>query len=165
MSGSARKKPELIEVEPQHVAVVRKKVSISELRDVFDRGFPAVIDVLERQSIEPIGPGLALYHGLPGDTVDVSVGFPTAAAIEAEGDVQPAMLPGGEVARLEHIGAYERLPQSYEQLQNWMADRMLLPGQTIWEVYVTEPAGGDPDALVTQLNWPVTERRSGGVEG
>lgn len=165
MSSTARKKPELVELEPQHVAVIRKTVPISQLRDVFDHGFSAVLETLEKQAIAPSGPPVGIYHGMPTDTVDVSVGFPTEDAVADDGEVQASMLPGGEVVRYEHVGPYELLAQSYEHLQEWMADRMLLPGDTMWEVYVTEPTGDDPNAIITEINWPATERHAGGVAG
>ncbi len=55
------------------------------------------------------GPPVALYHGRPGDTVDVEAGFPVAAQVAPDGEVEPGELPGGPAVEMVHEGPYETL--------------------------------------------------------
>ncbi len=164
MAESAHQKPEIVTLEAQHVAVVRRTVPMSQVRQVFDEGLPAVMAALSNQGLAPVGPPIAIYHGTPSDTVTVSVGFPTAGEIAAEGDVHATTLPGGEAAGITHVGSYDSLSRSYSRLQDWMTDRALVPGSQVWEVYVTEPNAEDPSSMITEIRWPFTER-VGGLEG
>lgn len=164
MAESAHKKPEIVTLESQHVAVVHRTVPMSQVHQVFDEGLPAVMAALTKQGVTPDGPPLAIYHGTPSDTVSVSVGFPTAVEITAEGDVHAATLPGGEAAGITHVGSYDSLSRSYARLQDWMTDRALVPGTPVWEIYVTEPNPEDPSSMVTEIRWPFSERM-GGLEG
>jgi hypothetical protein len=43
-------------VHPQHAAVLRAEVPMTELRDVFDRGFTAVMQAVQSQGVAIVGP-------------------------------------------------------------------------------------------------------------
>jgi effector-binding domain-containing protein len=95
------------------------------------------------------------YHGMPTDTVDVSVGFPVV------GDVHPL---GGGVGLLErpavraavgvHVGPYDGLPQTYARMQQWVAEQGLAPTGEMWEEYLSPPEG-DPSTWRTRVVIPV----------
>ncbi|QGF23806.1 GyrI-like domain-containing protein [Raineyella fluvialis] len=107
----------------------------------------------------PQGPPVGVYYGMPGETVDVAVGFPVARAIIPEGDVRPAELPSGRVAELVHQGPYDSLAASYQKLEDWMRAEGHVAAGVVWETYLTMPApGGDPGATLTQLSWLLVDQ-------
>ena len=149
--------PELLTVEPMTTAVVKGTVSPKELRDFFDRSFSVLGEVVPAQGMSIIGPAFGLYRGIPDETVDLEVGFPTDRAIEPDGSAEAGELPGGRVVRLVHAGSYDGLGEAWQRLGRWIAEQGLTPGDTFWEVYLTEPSPGtDPADLRTELNWPVS---------
>jgi effector-binding domain-containing protein len=148
--------PELVTLQPATTAVVRGVVPVAGLRDFFDRSFGALARTLSAQGIAMTGPAFALYRGPLAQTVDLEVGFTTAAPVRADGDVVPGSLPGGRVARLIHAGTFDALSESWERLRAWMDTEGLTAAGSIWEVYLTEPTPDmDPADLRTELNWPV----------
>ncbi|MBX9472194.1 GyrI-like domain-containing protein [Microcella sp.] len=150
--------PHLLTVDPCPVAVLREVVPLSTLPQFFDRAFQAVPAVLSRQQITITGPPLAIYFGMPTDTVDVAGGVPSAGMVVPEDGVGAFTLPGGRVARVVHRGSYDTLGESYGLLTEWMGEHSLTPGPLMWESYLTEPEpGGDPMDLLTEISWPVAE--------
>lgn len=148
--------PELIEVEPRTTAVVEGVVPVAELAEFFDRSFGLLAEVLQEQGASIESPAFGLYRGPVADTVDLEVGFVTAAAVDPSGDVVPSELPGGRVARVVHHGSFDELGSAWSRLGEWMHAEGLAPGPVMWEVYVTEPAPDmDPADLRTELNWQV----------
>jgi effector-binding domain-containing protein len=148
--------PELVTLEPTNAAVVRGTIAAEEITDFFDRSFSVLGEAIAAQGVAPIGPAFGLYRGLPDETIDVAVGFPTDGPIEPDGSVEPDELPGGRVARVVHAGAFDGLGEAWQQLGGWIADQGLTPAESYWEVYVTEPSPDmDPADLRTELNWPV----------
>jgi effector-binding domain-containing protein len=144
-------------IEPQAAAVIRAEVPMAELREVFDRGFPAVVQAAEAQHVAITGPPFGFYPRMPGDTVAVVVGFPVAHAITAVGEVEPFELPGGGVVTGTHVGPYEALAQTYEQLMAWAQDEGLTLAEGMWESYMSDPsAEPDPSTWRTLINWPLT---------
>lgn len=148
--------PRLITLMPSSVAVLREIVPMTALQPFFDRAFHAVPAVLSTQQIALSGPPLAVYFGMPSDTVDVAAGFASATPVSPESGVTPFTLPGGRAGRVLHHGSYDTLGQTYSALTEWMRGQGLVPGGLMWEAYLTEP-GGDPAQQVTEITWPVVE--------
>lgn len=148
--------PELVTLDETAAAVIHAVVPMAELVDFFDRAFAELMAVLGAQGVIPSGPPFARYAGPPEETVDLEVGFPLHGAVAPDGQVRPGSLPGGRVAHLVHLGAYDQLGESWGRLNAWMVEQGLTPGADLWEVYVTEPtADMDPADLRTELFWTV----------
>lgn len=153
MDGT-RSAPEIVTVSAVTTAVVRDTVAMNELPAFFDRTFGHLAETLGAQGVAFAGAAFACYHGQPTETVDLEVGFPTAQPVEAASDVIASSLPAGEVARVVHEGAYDHLGHSWGQLAEWIQAQGRVPGDTLWEIYVTEPTPDmNPDDLRTELNW------------
>ena len=153
---TATEQPQLTTTAPATTAVVRAVVPMSELPAFYDRAFGALPKAVATQGATIVGAAFGRYRGIPGETVDLEVGFPTDRAIEPDGDVTAGDLPGGRVARLVHAGSYDGLVAAWHRLGEWIAEQGLVPGGEFWEVYVTEPSPDmDPRDLRTELHWPV----------
>lgn len=158
MSSDTPPEPALVDLAATPTAVIAAVIPADQLVDHFDRSFGQVAAVIADQAIGIAGPAFALYHGFPGETVDLEVGFPVGRAVRPDMQVGAGELPGGRVARLVHHGAFDQLGSSWGRLQEWITQQGLTPGGDFWEVYVTEPSPDmDPADLRTELNWPVEE--------
>jgi effector-binding domain-containing protein len=150
--------PELVNLAPATTAVIRDVVAMGGLRDFFDASFRTLAQTFVAQRIDVRSPAFGLYHGVPGATLDVEVGFVTDRAIQAEGDVVIGSLPGGRVARLTHVGSFDGLGASWQRLNSWIQAQGLSPRARRWEFYLTKPSPEmDPRDLRTDLNWPVAD--------
>jgi effector-binding domain-containing protein len=154
MSSTDQPVPEVVEVEAATTAVISGVVPMSEIAPFFDRAFSTLPGVLAQQGVAPLGAAFALYHSPPGETLDLSVGFPTDRPVEPAGEVHASRLPAGRVARVVHHGSFDQLGSSWERLRAWIDEQGLTAGGVLWEVYVTEPNPQmDPAELRTELNW------------
>lgn len=85
-------------------------------------------------------------------------GTATDRPFAPEAGVAASSLPGGRVARLIHLGAFDGLGTSWERLVAWVHEHGMQPGEVLWEVYLTEPAPDmDPAELCTELNLPIRD--------
>jgi len=148
--------PAIVELEEQTTAVIRGEVPMSELAPFFDRAFSTLPAALARQHVTPVGPPFARYAGPPTDVAVLEVGFPTATAIEPDGEVVPSSLPAGRVARTVHAGGYDGLGAAWASLAAWISERGHTPGTVLWETYLTQPTPeADPADARTELSWTV----------
>jgi effector-binding domain-containing protein len=150
------------QLQEQPTAVLRETVPMVALRSFFGRAYGAVTGAAQQQHIQLAGPPFAMYHGMPTDVVDVEAGFPVAAPLPSSGDggVTAGSLPGGQALEAMHIGPYETLPETYGAIMAKMRADGLIPGDTMWEYYLSDPAAEpDPAAWKTLVVWPVN--RSG----
>jgi effector-binding domain-containing protein len=143
-------------VSPQPAAAIRAEVPMAELRNVFDRGFHAVMQAVQAQGVAITGPPFGFYPRMPTDTVEVVVGFPVARAIAAAGEVEPFELPGGRAVTGMHVGPYEKLAETYDRLMTWTRAEGLALGHAMWESYLSDPsAEPDPNTWRTLIVWPL----------
>lgn len=157
-AGTSGSEPELVNLDPATTAVIRDVVPMAGLRDFFDASFRTLTGAMEAQRIAVLSPAFAVYHGLPGVTLDLEVGFVTDRPVRPVGDVVVGSLPGGRVARLVHVGSFDGLGASWERLHSWLLSQGLSPRGARWETYVTRPSPDmDPRDLRTELYWPVAE--------
>ena len=148
--------PEIVELEEQTAAVVRGRVPGDQLPGFYDRAYAEVFRVLGEQGIGPVGPPFGRYLSMPTEAVELEAGVGTERPVEPSGEVQPVVLPGGRVARLVHVGGYDGLGGSWQQLEAWVAAQGEHPGSAPWEEYVTEPDPAlEPAELRTVLIWPL----------
>lgn len=146
--------PRVAEQPEQPTAVVTGTVALSELRAFFDRAFGELGRVMAGGGVEPSGPPLALYHGVPAETVHLEVGFPVRGEVAPSGSVLMSRLPAARVVTSVHRGNYDDLGGSWQRLADWAHREGLPLGELMWEVYVTEPRpGDDPADMVTELYW------------
>lgn len=147
--------PQLITLAPATVAVVRETVPMADLTSYFDRAFHATMAAAEAQGVPIAGPPVAVYYGMPGESVDVAAGFPTAQPIAPDGAVTTAELPGGRAVQLLHVGTYDSLEQAYGRIMAWIGEQGLTPADVMWESYLNEPSPDHPEESQTLITWPV----------
>jgi effector-binding domain-containing protein len=144
-------------LEPQPAAVLRGEAPIEELPAVFDRGFHEVMQAIEAQGVTVTGPPFGFYPRMPGETVEVAVGFPTTVPVNPHGEVRAFELPGGRAITGVHVGPYDTLERTYGELTVWAAAERLQLAPYMWESYLTDPsAEPDPNNWQTLIIWPVT---------
>ena len=147
----------LLERAPQPTAVVRSTIAVSDIPKFLGRAYAAVMRVLAIQGITPVGGPFAYYRGAPTTTVEIEAGFPVAVPCASDGDVLAGELPGGTIATATHVGPYETMVDTYERLTNWISAQGLLPGEAMWESYLTDPQQEpDPTKWRTHIFWPVS---------
>lgn len=149
--------PEIVTTAPQPTAVVRATVAMDQIRDFYDTAFGAVIDATTEQGVGVLA-AFGHYLSAPTDTVELEVGFTTDRPITAVGEVAAGELPGGEVARATYLGGYDGLGAAWQELFDWVTGQGRTVGESMWEVYVTEPSPElDPATLRTDLYWPLQD--------
>lgn len=145
------------QVEDVHTAGVRRTVPMDDLRDFFSTAFSATMQAVSAQGAHPVGPPFAKYYGMPTDVVDVEAGFPVDRVIAASGEVAPGILPGGRAVEATHIGPYETMSDSYDDIEDFIEAHSLVPGGAMWESYLSDPrVEPDPSHWRTLIHWPVT---------
>lgn len=117
-----------------------------------------VFQVLNLQGLSQAGPP---YYsaGEPDDEGcrNLESGIPVGTAGVADGEVEAAVLPGGDVASVLYRGRYEGIDAAYRQLWKSIEEAGLQPGGEPRDSYLTSPdATPDPEDYLTEVLWPVT---------
>jgi len=144
----------IVDLQPQNALAIREEVSNQEVSKKIREIFGELMAFFQRNRVQMAGPPFALYHSWSDTKTVMEVGFPVAVQVKGEGRVQPVVLPAGKTVTGFHMGPYERLCETYGNMQKWMAEKGVKPASRMWEVYMTDPEKEkDPAKFVTQLFW------------
>ena len=158
----------LVDAVPRPTAVVHGRLRPEDLPDFLGPAFEAVAAAVERQGSHVTGPPFTAYREVGGTELEVEAGFPVPARIVPDGPVRPGELPGGPTVETVHVGPYETLPETYEQIRGWLRVRGLRPGRLMWESYLTDPADPEhrhPEGPRTLVVQPVEAELTTGTAG
>lgn len=143
-------------LRPRPIASIRAAAPAAELSGALGQILPEVWAYVLGQGGQPAGPPFTRYHGNEGEVVDFEAGVPVAAPVAGNGRILAGELPGGPVASIEHVGPYDTLRASYDELAAWMAAEGRTPAGPFWEVYLTDPQEvADPAEWRTEVICPL----------
>jgi effector-binding domain-containing protein len=155
----------IIPIGPQPTVAVRVQPAWEtlDIDALFDHHVPRIAARLGAAGQAPGGPPYARYLEFGPDGVDIELGFPVAAPVDAlprladvpPGDIGRAELPDGDAATTVHVGSYEGLAGTYERLRTWIAAEGRTPGGGPWESYRDNPATVPGERLRTDITWPL----------
>jgi GyrI-like small molecule binding domain len=142
-------------VRPRTLAAVRRVVAP---RAVASAWGPAVGKVWEFIRSQPglwtDGHNIFLYHPpkQPGAPILCDFGVEVTRTFETAGEVYATETPGGEAAVAVHRGAYNRMSEAHNAIEQWMAANRRESAGRSWEIYgdpTPEPA--DTETTVVYL--------------
>lgn len=151
-------KPAIIQLIGSHAVAIRTRVPRAQIARFFDEAFAELEAVAGRQVS---GPPFAVYHSTDPDDLDVSAAMPTWSHVEGKGRVEAIELSAGPAVKVEHVGKYEELGESYEVLDKWLTETGRTRGGPRREVYLTMPMAlpSEQITIVIQPLEPVPARR------
>jgi effector-binding domain-containing protein len=136
--------------QAQPYAGIRETTAPDGIPAVVDRGFPDLFGWLAERGLEPAAAPFIRYH-TTGDELDLELGVPVAAPVEAAGRVAPGTLPAGRWATVLHAGPYDGLRDAWDRFgdalraQDVAADRDGDAFRGFVEHYLTDPSS-EPDS-------------------
>ncbi|GAB3706106.1 hypothetical protein [Corynebacterium nasicanis] len=142
---------------PAHAFLApREVIPTSDMHAYFDRAFRRAADVLAELGLHPAGPARAYYYSGLGETVDLAGGFPLApeqvAAVETAHPELVHHVPASAAMTARHVGSYDTLGQSWQELTESVRRSGRPTGAVFWEEYVTMPTPeADPADMITDL--------------
>lgn len=149
---------ELVELGPQPAAAMRGDVAQSDMPDFFGRAFHRVMEVVTAAGVTVVGPPFGFYPSMPTETVAVEAGFPVSSAIDETDDVHNLELPGGNAVVAVHVGPFETMEDTYNQLMEWAGRNGHRLADAMWEQYLSDSAvEPDPSQWQTRIVWPVAD--------
>jgi len=106
---------------------------------------------------EPSGPPIVLYYDqeFNPQAVDLEVAWPVA-----EPRFSNRTIPAVQAVVGVHIGSYESMGASYEQLYAWIQEQGYRPLIPMWEIYLSDPRTTRAEELETEIVVPVEKNES-----
>jgi effector-binding domain-containing protein len=112
--------------------------------------FPQVFGFIGANNIKPDSAPMAKYK-VAGDKYEMEGGLIVPEGTKGSGEIVASELPAGKAAFAVHVGAYDKLPDTYKAMADWLKSKNLKPSNVGWEIYVTDPSQAKPDEIKTEV--------------
>jgi len=125
-----------------------------EIGVTLTRLLPSLGGAIRRLGARPIGPPYCRYLRMDADGFELEGGIALAEAVSPEPPFAAATL-GGRCAFFVHVGPYDTLHQTYAELGRWIEENGYASAGPAWDLYVDDPGEVAPEALRTEIYWPI----------
>jgi effector-binding domain-containing protein len=146
---------ELKEQHVQPVLSIRAQTSMQQLPQVIGQAYDEIARYLVEINENPTGAPYVAYYNLDMENLDVEMGFPVSQTFVGNGKIQPGTLPAGKVATCLYTGPYSEMAPAYEELAQWVKENGYEATGVSYEFYLNDPAETSPQALKTQIVFPL----------
>jgi AraC family transcriptional regulator len=146
-----------IEQQPrQPYVAVRATMPMAEIGQRMGPMFGQLFGWLGAHQVAPAGPPWTRYLGVGEEEVELEVGAPVAAPVEASNGVIAGVRPATQVAKALHIGPYDAMEATYTALLDWVRAQGKAVTGAMWEVYESDPEQEpDPAKWRTWIYMPI----------
>ena len=146
---------EIREVTERDTVSIRTSTPVDKLSEVMGKCYGEIMGYLGPKGVQPIGPPFVIYYNMDMSNLDVEIGFPVAEPEEGKGDVKAGKLPGGRTAVTVHIGPYDKIGESYNNLTAYVGEKGLEIDAFTYEFYLNDPSVTPPEKLETEIHFPI----------
>jgi effector-binding domain-containing protein len=122
--------------------VLRGKADWDNLYATFRRALAELNGLARAQGAVAAGPPMIRFVSSTDDSADFEAILPVVAlsgATERFLPAVPGMTPGGKAIRFTHLGGYDTLEQTYDEIANYIDERGILAEDAFVEEYVRDP--------------------------
>ncbi len=148
----------LQQVEPQRIAVVRRRAPTSALSTVVPEACGLVWNFVRAARIPRPDRHVAVYFD---NEINMEIGVIVLDPFVGADEVFESATPAGWAATTAHFGPYERLGEAHQAVLDWCAARHYEVG-TSWEIYGHWT--DDLQQLRTDVYWLITNRTPQGAQ-
>jgi AraC family transcriptional regulator len=139
-----------------HALIVRRRIGRSEIAATLGDCYGKIFLHGQKVGAAFQGRPFARYPEFGTGLITIEAGFPIAAPVAGDGEVQASTMPGGALVVGVHAGAYENLHETYTAIERWIEANGLKSNGAPWESYTTDPADlPDTKDWRTEVCWPV----------
>jgi len=142
----------VVEIKEQDYMGIRETLEVSAIPAKMGELFRELFGFIGRMGIKPAGPPFAYYYSFSLERTDMECGVPVSKSTGSEGRVKVGKLPSGKALRAVHLGPYERLEETYNEMMAYAKEMDLDLVEGMWEYYLTDPTSEpDPSKWMTEI--------------
>lgn len=154
---------EVLDIESQTLVYFRG-ISTQATPDIvedFEAAYGAVESFIAEHSLEVTGPPLAINTLWEDNTYGYDAGSIVTAGpqgeVAADSPVQVQQMYAGKVLRAVHYGSYDDMPQTYDQIEAFVATHGYAENGDAWDVWITDPDVTPVNELISHIYYPIIE--------
>lgn len=137
---------------------IRDTVNLMEMTNVHGKLYEEISNFMNTKSISSSSSPLAIYHFWSDTLVDIEVGIPISDTLLLEHErVKLNFIDTGNYVYATHRGRYERLPETYFGINEWIRKNKYTVVGAPFEIYQTDPSQeSNPEKWLTAIYFPIS---------
>ncbi len=138
---------------------IRDSINQMNMNNVHGRFYEEIKQFLSSEEQETVEPPIVIYHFWSDTLVDIEVGIAVNDSTVAGNDrITMSKIKRSNVVTAIHYGAYDRLPETYFGINEWMRRNKVVVTGPPWEIYLTDPSTeSDPKKWKTAIYFPIED--------
>ncbi|PCJ24341.1 MAG: hypothetical protein COA97_10085 [Flavobacteriales bacterium] len=136
---------------------IRDTVNPMEMNNVHGRIYAKISQYLSGLGIVNNESPLVIYHSWSDTLCDIEVGIPVQdSTIVGNDGIKMNKIKSTYVVTAIHYGSYDRMPETYFGINEWMRINKVRVTGANWEVYLVDPATEpNPEKWKTAIYFPI----------
>jgi len=143
--------------KPQWFLSIRDTIQQQQMNNIHGKLYTEINGYMDDNQILSDLPPIVIYHYWSDSIVDIEAGIQINDSLLVTSErIKLNKIDTGNVVAASHYGSYERLPETYFSINEWMRKNQVEVTGPPWEIYVTDPAmEPNPDKWETQIYFPI----------
>lgn len=143
--------------KPQWFLSIRDTVDGSEIGTIHSKLFSEISLFMENNKISDDLSPLVIYYSWSDTLVDLEAGILLKDSIQITSNrVKLNKIRVGNVVTATHYGSYDRIPETYFSINEWMRKNEVQVIGAPYEIYIVDPSlEQNPDKWVTEIYFPI----------
>jgi len=146
---------EIKEQPAMPVLSVRTRCAVAELPQVLGQTYAKIGAYLAQRGAQPAYAPFVVYYNMDMDALDIDAGFPVAAGLSGQDDIQANELPAGKVLTSVYTGPYDGMPEAYAAIDAFAHEHGVKRKGMVYEFYHNDPSVTPPGQLITEIVFPL----------
>jgi effector-binding domain-containing protein len=136
---------------------IRDTLNQMNMNNAHGKFYEEINQFLITKDLDVSEPPLVIYHSWSDTLVDIEVGVSIDdSTMSGNGRIKMNKIEKSNVVTAVHYGAYERLPETYFGINEWMRSNKVVVIGPPWEIYLTDPSSeSDPKKWETAIFFPI----------
>jgi effector-binding domain-containing protein len=136
---------------------LRDSVNPAEMINLHGKMYAELNQFMDDNRIQIMDKPLVIYHYWSDTLIDIEAGIPIYDSLFVNDDeIKLNKIDSGNVVTAIHYGTYDRLPETYFGINEWMRRNKVVVSGPPWEIYLTDPAiESNPDNWQTAIFFPI----------
>lgn len=136
---------------------IRDTINQTNMNNAHGKFYEEINQFLIAKELNVSEPPLVIYHSWSDTLVDIEVGVSIGdSTMIGNSRIKMNRIEKSNVVTAVHYGAYERLPETYFGINEWMRRNKVVVKGPPWEIYIIDPSTeSDPKKWETAIFFPI----------
>ncbi len=143
--------------EKQWYLSIRDTINQMQMSNIHGKLYGEINSYMDENNIVSDLAPIVIYHFWSDALIDIEAGIQIKDSVSVTNNrIKLNYIATGNYVTATHYGVYERIPETYFSINEWMRKNEVQVIGPPWEVYITDPAlEPNPEKWQTQINFPI----------